>query len=360
MLGHRTGVGEVTGGLLEALARRSDVSVTTYALTWRGRGALAAAVPANVTAATRPIPASMVREFWDRGASRPRAEDWTGPVDVVHATNFVAPPAKAPVVVTVHDLTFIRFPDLCTPDTLRYPELLRRAIARGATIHTPSEFVASEVLEHLGAPADRVVAIHSGIPTVENGDPAAGARLAGDERYVLALGTIEPRKNLTTLVTAFTESARLDPLLRLVLAGPAGWDSARVQATIDSSAARERIVTLGYVGERDRADLLAGAAVFAYPSIYEGFGFPPLEAMQSDVPVVAGNAGALPEVLGDAALLVDPMNVDALAAAISLLADPDLGNDTRNRLIQRGRQRASRYNWATTAERMVELYRRLQ
>ncbi len=360
LLGQRTGVGEVTAGLLEALAQRSDVSVTAYALTWRGRSALADAVPAQVAAATRPIPASVVRKFWDRGASRPRAEDWTGRVDVVHATNFVAPPAKAPVVVTVHDLTFIRFPELCTPDTMRYPGLLRRAIARGATIHTPSMFVAAEVCEHLGTPADRVVAIHSGIPSVANGDPAAGARLAGHARYVLALGTIEPRKNLTTLVTAFTESARLDPLLRLVLAGPPGWDSASVQARIDSSTARDRIITLGYVGERDRADLLAGAVAFAYPSIYEGFGFPPLEAMQSGVPVVAGNAGALPEVLGDAALLVEPMNVDALTSAITLLSDPDPDNDARNRLIQRGRERVGRYDWAATAERMVELYRRVQ
>jgi glycosyltransferase involved in cell wall biosynthesis len=299
----------------------------------------------------------VVRGAWERGAPRPRAEDWTGPVDVVHATNFVAPPARAPVVVTVHDLTFIRFPELCTPDTLRYPALLRRSIERGAVIHTPSEFVAAEVRELLGAPADRVVAIHSGVPTVANGDPAGGRRRAGGDRYVLALGTVEPRKNLRALVTAFDLVAAADHELRLVLAGPPGWDSARVQAAIDSCRARDRIVQLGFVDTTGRADLLAGATAFAYPSLYEGFGFPPLEAMACGVPVVAGDAGALPEVLGDAARLVTPDDLDGLAAAIAELTGPD--TTARDALIDRGHHQVRRYDWDTTAARLTDLYRSL-
>jgi glycosyltransferase involved in cell wall biosynthesis len=306
----------VTAGLLTALARRDDAAVHAYALSWRGRDALAATVPHGTRVSTRPFPARVVRELWARGLGRPRAEDWTGGVDVVHATNFVAPPARAPVVVTVHDVTFLRFPELCTPDTLRYPGLLRRAIGRGAVVHTPSEFVATEVRELLDAPEDRVVAIHSGVPAVRDGDATRGRTLAGADRYVLALGTIEPRKNLTTLVRAFDRIADTDPDMRLVLAGPPGWDAARVQSAIDASRARTRIVQTGFVADRDRADLLAGASVFAYPSVYEGFGFPPLEAMQCGVPVVAGDAGALPEILGDAAVLVAPTDVDPLADAI--------------------------------------------
>jgi glycosyltransferase involved in cell wall biosynthesis len=347
----------VTAGLLAGLARRDDVELRAYALTWRGRDALAAIVPPGVAAATRPVPARIVREVWERGLSRPRAEDWTGPVDVVHATNFVAPPARAPVVVTVHDVTFLRFPELCTPETLRYPGLIRRAVERGAVVHTPSEFVAAEVRELLGAPADRVVAIHSGIPPVLDGDAAAGRRIAGSERYVLALGTIEPRKNLATLVRAFDAVAAGDRELRLVLAGPAGWDAPHVQAAIDASAARNRIAQPGFVTPEARADLLAGATVFAYPSVYEGFGFPPLEAMQCGVPVVAGDAGALPEVLGDAAWLVAPTDTDALAGAISSLADTDA--PVRARYVARGRAQVARYDWDRTASEMLELYRSL-
>jgi len=346
----------VTAGLVTGLSRRADVDVRAYALTWRGRDALAAAVPRGVSAATRPIPARIVRECWERGASRPRAEDWTGPVDVVHATNFVAPPARAPVVVTVHDVTFLRFPELCTPDTLRYPGLLRRAIGRGAVVHTPSEFVAAEVRELLHAPADRVVAVHSGVPEVRDGDAGRGHALAGGARYVLALGTIEPRKNLTMLVRAFDRIASDDADVRLVLAGPAGWDAPRVQSAVDASHGRDRIVQTGFVAERDRADLLAGATVFAYPSVYEGFGFPPLEAMQCGIPVVAGDAGALPEVLGDAARLVDPDDADAIADAVAALLEP---GDERDELRRRGTERVARYDWSVTTDRMVGLYRRL-
>ena len=316
-------------------------------------------MPAGVRTATRPIPARVVRGLWDRGVPRPRVEDWTGAVDVVHATNFVAPPARAPVVVTVHDVTFIRYPELCTPDALRYPRLLERAIARGAVVHTPSEFIANEVREFFTIDADHVVPIHSGVPDVVRGDPAAGARAAGGSRYVLALGTIEPRKNLPTLVEAFDRVAHHDDDLRLVLAGPPGWDADRVAAAISTARAGDRIVRLGFVADQLRGDLLAGATVFAYPSLYEGFGFPPLEAMRAGVPVVASTAGSLPEILGDAARLVEPTDVDALAAAIEDYASPQPDHPARADAITRGFERVSRYRWEHTAERLVALYRSL-
>jgi glycosyltransferase involved in cell wall biosynthesis len=327
-----------------------------YALTWRGRHDLARALPAGVTSATARMPARVVRELWARGASWPRAEHWTGPVDVVHALNYVAPPAKVPVIVMVHDLTFVRFPELCTPDTLRYAGLVRRALLDGAVIHTPSEFVAAEVRDEFGVEADRVVAIHSGLPPVTGGSADAGAALAGGSRYVLALGTVEPRKNLPGLVRAFSAIATEDLDVRLVVAGPDGWDQEQFAAAVAQSPSRDRIVRLGYVSSGARRDLLAGATVFAYPSRYEGFGLPPLEAMAVGVPVVAGGAGALPEVLGDAALLVDPSDDDELARSLTrLLSDQSARDD----LVTRGRARAARYTWKATAARVTELYRSL-
>lgn len=302
------------------------------------------------------MPARVVRELWARGASWPRAEHWTGPVDVVHALNYVAPPARVPVIVMVHDLTFVRFPELCTPDTLRYGGLVRRAVRDGAVIHTPSEFVAGEVRDEFGVEPDRVVAIHSGLPAVTGGTAAAGAALAGGSRYVLALGTVEPRKNLPGLVRAFSAIAAEDHEVRLVVAGPDGWDQEQFAAAVARSPSRDRIVRLGYVTSEARRDLLAGATVFAYPSRYEGFGLPPLEAMAVGVPVVAGRAGALPEVLGDAALLVDPADDGELARALTgLLSDQSARDD----LVVRGRARAARYTWNATAARVAELYRSL-
>lgn len=349
-------MGESAAGLLTALALRDDVVPVAYALTWRGRHQLAAAVPPRVGTATRPFPARVVRVLWERGASEPRVERWTGRVDVVHALNYVAPPARAPVIVMIHDLSFVRFPELCTADTLRYPALLRRALDRGAVVHTPSEFVAAEVRDHFGLDATRVVAVHSGVPAVQGGDPEAGARLAGASCYVLSLGTVEPRKNLPVLVRAFAGVATTDPELRLVIAGPDGWDRERLDAALVASPVADRIVRLGYVEDSARRDLLAGATVFAYPSVYEGFGFPPLEAMAARVPVVAGRAGALPEVLGDAATLVDPDDEGALAdAIISLLTD----DAARAAHVERGLARVARYSWTTAAGRLAELYREL-
>jgi glycosyltransferase involved in cell wall biosynthesis len=309
-----------------------------------------------VDAATAPLPARLVRELWVRGAGWPSIDAWTRGADVVHALNFVAPPARVPVVVMVHDLTFIRFPELCTPVTLRYGDLVRRAVRRGAIVHTPSEFVAAEVRAELAVPADRVVAIHSGVARVAGGDAAAGARRAGGKRYVLALGTIEPRKNLPALVRAFAAVAATDPEVRLVVAGPEGWGAEQFRTAVDRVAARDRIVRLGWVGPNDRRDLLAGASVFAYPSRYEGFGFPPLEAMAAGVPVVAGDAGALPEILGDAAALVDPDDDDAIAAGITRLLDD---RAARDQLIARGQERVARYSWTATADAVTALYRSL-
>ena len=343
-------------GLLSALAARDDIEASAYALSWRGRHDLATALPAGIHARSRPFPARLVRDLWERGASEPRIERWSGRVDVVHALNYVAPPSRAPVLVLIHDLSFVRFPELCTPDTLRYPTLIEHALERGATVHTHSEYIAAEVRAEFKLPLERVVPINPGIPTVGTGIAAAGARLARGPRYVLALGTIEPRKNLTRLVDAFGAVAAKDPDVRLVVAGPDGWDRGQLVAAVAESTARERIVRLGYVTDEQRLNLLAGASVFAYPSVYEGFGFPPLEAMTAGVPVVAGRAGSLPEVLGDAATLVDPSDTDALAIALLDLLQDD---GARNEHIARGRAQAARYSWERMAAEVVDLYRAL-
>jgi glycosyltransferase involved in cell wall biosynthesis len=355
LLGNRTGVGEVAAAVLAGLRDRTDVDPVAYAISWRARDQLATRAP-GVSTATRPVPAALVHRLWAAGAPEPRLERWTGPVDVVHGLNYVVPPTRAAAVVLVHDLSFIRFPELCTPATLRFAPLLRRALDRGATVHTPSKHVAEEVRAELGVPADRVVPIHSGIPEVGAGDAARGARLAGGSRYVLAIGTIEPRKNLPALVRAFGAAAAADPDVRLVVAGPDGGDVDAFAAAVSASPARDRVIRLPYVEENTRADLLAGATVFAYPSLYEGFGFPPLEAMRAGVPVVAAHAGSLPEVLGDAADMVDPRDDDALAAAlVRVLTD----SARREELVARGRARAAGYSWRATIEHVVDLYRRL-
>jgi glycosyltransferase involved in cell wall biosynthesis len=353
LLGAHTGVAAFTTGALAALAPRTEVELRAYAVTWRGRARVAGVVPAGVAVAGRPMAARPLRGMWRR-FDVPPIEWWTGAIDVVHGTNFVVPPAaRAAEVVTVHDLTPVRYPQMSTRDTLQYPGLLRRALQRGAVVHTPSRFVAEEVVDLLGAAPDRVHAVHHGVPPIETGDPAGGRRRAGGDRYVLALGTVEPRKDLRSLVRAFETLADDDDDLRLVIAGPDGWGVQDLEAAITGARHRDRIVRLGWVTASERAGLLAGAAVFAYPSVYEGFGFPPLEAMAVGVPVVASTAGALPEVLGDAADLVAPGDTDALAGALRRV----LGDDARRAaLVRRGRDQVARYSWEECGDGLLAVY----
>lgn len=289
----------------------------------------------------------------------PPIEWFLGRCDVVHGTNFVVPPARrAASVVTVHDLTTVRFPEMCDASTLRFPALVRRAVARGAWVHTPSNYVAAEVIAEFGVDPARVRAVHHGTPGPQAGttgvrtEPAASPGLPqGTDRYVLAIGTAEPRKDLPSLVTAFDSIATRTPDVALVLAGPQGWGSAALEDTIRMSPFRSRIVVAGFVDDLDH--LLRGASVLAYPSLYEGFGLPTLEAMAAGVPVVTTTAGALPEVVGDAAVLVEPGDSDALASALeSVLSD----EQERLFLIERGRKRASMFTWEASAKGLTDLY----
>lgn len=373
-IGTPTGVGQFAHELLARAGASAHLDVTAFAVSWRGRDVLGERCPPGVSVTRRPMAARPLREAWKR-ANQPPIELWTGPIDVVHGPNFVVPPARlAAEVVTVHDLTPVRHPELCTSDTLAYPALIARAIDRGAWVHTPSRYVAAEVIEHFGAPPERVVPIHNGVtasPVDAAGasdavDKAAeeGRRLVGHDEYILALGTIEPRKDLPALVEAFDLLADDHPRLALAVVGPDGWGVDAFESALRASVHRARVVRMGWVDADERAALLSGATALAYPSRYEGFGLPPLEAMAAGVPVVATDAGALPEVLGDAAELVSAetivrdrrRGIRELADAIGAVLDEPATR--RAARIEAGRKRASIYSWDRTFDEMLGLYRR--
>jgi glycosyltransferase involved in cell wall biosynthesis len=357
-----TGVATVLRHHLDGLGQRAGAEVVGFAASWRGRDRLAAAVaPGTVDRVVRrPMAARPLREAWRR-TDHPRIERWTGQVDLVWGPNFVVPPAKAARLATVHDLTCVRYPELCTADVLQYPALLRRAIAGGAHIHAVSQYVADEVVDALGAKPERVHVVPNGVdPAVATGDAARGRALAGGDRYVLAIGTVEPRKDHPLLVRAFDAlvAAAPDDDLRLVIAGADGWGAEALGAALGRSVAVRlgRVERLGFVSDRDRADLLAGATCLAYPSVYEGFGLPPLEAMSAGVPVVVTAGGALPEVVGDAARVVPVGDVEALTEA---LADVTTEGELRADLVARGRARSAASSWDASRAAFAELVARL-
>lgn len=354
-LDRRTGVGVFLNEVARRLVRRPDLEVGAFAMTLLGYGAFEKRVPLGVHAFTRPIPAPQLRRRWAE-ADDPVIEWWTGSADVFHGPNFLVPPTRDAVeIVTVHDLTPFHFPEMCTEEVLHYPRYIERAAARGAWIHTVSHHVAAEVREHFAVDPERVVVVPNGVVSVPAADPGRGRALAGGHPYVLAVGTIEPRKDHPSLIRAFDLVAETQPELRLVIAGGDGWGIEAFDAALASARHGDRVVRLGWVSDADRMALLHGAELLAYASVYEGFGLPPLEAMSAGIPVVATAAGAVPEVVGDAAEVVAVGDVEGLATGIeSVLTD----RARRDDLVARGHANVGRYSWDATADGLVELYRR--
>jgi glycosyltransferase involved in cell wall biosynthesis len=346
---------------MAALVSAGEVEVSAFAVSWRRRHVLDGRVPHGARVVGRAMPARPLQLAW-RHSETPPVEWFIGATDVVHGTNFVVPPARSAArIVTVHDLTVVRYPEMCEPETLRFPALVRRAVSHGAWVHTPSKYVAEEVVEAFGIDPGRVRAVHHGTPRVSprpSAEPVPeglpGGLPEGTRRYVLAIGTAEPRKDLPGLVRAFDSIAGNPELgdVALVIVGQAGWGSDALESAVAGSRFRSRIALAGYVA--DLGGVLAGATVLAYPSLYEGFGLPTLEAMAAGVPVVTTTAGALPEVVGEAALLVSPGATEELAEALESVLTDEV---QRRGLAERGLQRASLFRWEACARGLTDLYR---
>lgn len=349
-----TGVRRFVSEVLRVAGQRPHLAMSAFAITFRGRARLADLVPPGVavTHGSLPMAAAPLRAAWRR-ADAPRIDRWIGAVDVVHGANFVVPPTAAAAVVTIHDLTYLHFPEMCQRDVLQYADLVPRALRRGAMVHTVSEFVRQEVIERYRVDPPRVVAVPNGVTAPPAGDRSAGRIIAGGERYITAIGTVEPRKDLPGLVAAFDLLAADDGALRLVIVGADGWGADALTAAIARSPHRDRIVRTGWLGDTARADVLAGALALALPSRYEGFGLTAVEAMASGTPVVATAVGAIPEVVGDAAVLVPGGDVEALAAGLASVA---ASGGTRAELVERGLGRAATFTWDRTVDGLSALW----
>lgn len=355
----RTGVPQTVHELLTALP--ADVEVVPYVPSVRALLARTRRQPTGLPPTTRllPIPARLLLWSWGR-SDRPTADRWLGDADVVHGTNFVVPPMRSrPTTVTVHDCWCARHPEHCQPERVAFTAVIQRAVDRGAWLHVSTQFSATEVKDIYGA--ERVEVVPFGVPPVDTGTAAPAVPAAvGEGPFVLALGAADARKALDSLVRAFGALAADGGWgdLGLVLAGPGGPADEALEAAVDAlpRPIAARVIRLGWVSDAERRALLARAAVLAYPSRYEGFGFPVLEAMAAGTPVVTTAAGAIPEVVGDAAEVVPVGDDTALAAGLSKVVD-DGGR--RAELVAAGRRRAAGYTWAATATGMVELWRRL-
>ncbi|HWT02309.1 MAG TPA: glycosyltransferase family 1 protein [Pyrinomonadaceae bacterium] len=288
------------------------------------------------------------------------------PVDLLHVQYTAPPLAPCPVVATIHDLSFEHLPETFKRRSRAQLRLTVRRTARtAAQVLVPSEHTRRDICETYGLAPGRVSVTPLAAPAhfAPVRDEAEVRRVrelygTGDD-YVLTVGSIQPRKNLARLIGAYAGLRRARPqakLPKLVLVGKRAWLYGETLRSIEESGIGDLTVLTGYVSEKDLPALYTGALCFVYPSYFEGFGLPPLEAMQCGAPVVTGNLTSLPEVIGEAGLLVDPFDEGALAASIARLIDhPDL----RARLSAAGLERARQFTWRETARLTLKAYQRV-
>lgn len=343
LYGHRTGVGVAAAGMIDALEQLDDVELDPYLVSGRSTPR-----PGH---RRLPLPGIVASHLWSRSAW-PSADRWIGDADLVHGTNYVAPPTALPTLVSVYDCWFLRHPELASPLVRRAGANLRRAVDRGAWVHATSDATAGEVRSLLGI--DRVATVALGPPAEPPRATATPDELLDlvGRRFVVAVGTEEKRKGLTMLIEAFDRLARDHDDVHLVLAGAEADDTPSVVARIDAARHRSRIRRLGPVDEFTKGWLLRHGSALAYPSLDEGFGFPILEAQLVGLPVVATAVGSVPEVAGDGAVLVDGRDPTDFAAAL----DESLGGLDRTLLIEAGFRNTDRFAWDATARSLVELY----
>lgn len=361
------GIGTYVKEMLEALpASDASLELVRFRSRWRGRfpsGGSPLTTDGRYPGVEVPRSIRTLYPSWDV-LGRPSLPASLDDAAIVHATNHAAvPPVHGDqrLVVTVHDLAFERFPELF-PRNWRwlYRAGLRAAVKRADAILVPSQSTADDLMESTSIPASRVHVTPlapslAALREDQREDPKdVFERLRVTQPYVLSVGTLEPRKNLVRLVRAYRQVAPDVPHM-LVLTGARGWHAEALDAELARPGAGT-IVRTNDVSDEELDALFRGADVFAYPSLYEGFGLPVLEAMARGVPTLASNVSSLPQVAGDAALLVDPTDVSEIAEGLArLLTETGLADDLRHR----GLQRAATFTWAATARATLDVYRHL-
>lgn len=308
-----------------------------------------------------PTSRPMVRIFWEQ-AVQPFALRKEG-VGLIHALAFVTPLlSPCPSVVTVYDLSFLLYPDRFKRAKRFYLSLFTRLSARKARrIIAISESTKRDVVRLLGVPPDKVEVVYCGLddafrPLAEDQVAAFRSERGLSERFILFVGTIEPRKNVTRLIEAFANLLTCQLAdLKLVIGGAKGWFYEDVFARAEELGLEGQVMFPGYIPASELPLWYNAAELFVYPSLYEGFGLPPLEAMACGTPVVTANTSSLPEVVGEAGLTVAPLDVEGLAEAMRrVLNDATLRREMR----ERGLQRAQSFSWTKTARETVQVYRR--
>ncbi len=345
-------------GLLDALARL-DGANDYYLFVRPGNRRLFQRPEPNFHTVVVRLPSLPSRRLWQLGHLY--LARWAHRLDVIDLPESPMPGFFSKrAVAMVHDITPVLFPSLLPPKgRLFYRRALTLGIKRLGRITVPSQCTKNDLVTHLSADPGKVTVVSRGVDprfqTARHLEPIAAVKRKYrlPDRFILYVGTLEPRKNLARLIGAYRRLREEGACHALVIAGARGWLCDDVFEAAGRDGLREHIIFTGHVGEDDLLALYQSADVFAYPSLYEGFGLPVLEAMACGVPVVCSDRGSLPEAAGDAALLVDPTDESAIAAALArALRDDDL----RRELVARGLRRAREFTWDRVARSFLSVY----
>jgi glycosyltransferase involved in cell wall biosynthesis len=359
----RAGVGRYTRNLVSALAETDREN--EYRLFTAGDRMPAGEWPANFSVRTTRAPARLLTAGWHKLHLPVPVEQFAGSSDIFHSPDFTLPPLRsARGVVTIHDLSFLKLPEHADPGlreylTARTPDAARRA----ARILADSENTRQDIIELLDVAPEKVSVVYAGVEPRFRPvrDPvqlqAVRDRYQLPELFVLFVGTIEPRKNLRRLIAAYAEMRHQTGLPHsLILSGGKGWLSDDIYEEVKREGLEEDVKFPGFVDDADLPALYTLADLFVFPSLYEGFGLPPLEAMACGTPVIASRNSSLPEALGAAPLYIEAEDTDGLADAMArVLGDATL----RVRLADLGRAQATRFTWGGAAEQLLDAYRQV-
>lgn len=359
----RAGIGRYTRGLIRALADRKPAG-DFLLLVAGGLDGVEADWPPNFRVRGLPLGDYALTLLWQRLRLPLPVEAFTGRRQVFHSPDFVLPPQlTGRSLLTVHDLSFLRTPQYANARQRAYLEkVVPRSVQRADLILADSAATQRDLEELLGVPGNKTQVLYPGIgPEYRPAAEAQRARVRAEYKiegpFLLTVGTLEPRKNHPGLMRAFALALERGKLPhKLLIAGGHGWDEEPIFTTAERLGLGDRLRFLGFVPEADLPGLYGLAELFLYPSFYEGFGLPPLEAMACGVPVVTSDRASLPEVVGEAGCLVDPEDEERLAELILELVDSP---QKRREMARRGLEQAGRFRWQASAQQLVEVYARL-
>ena len=369
LLSPLTGIGQYSRHLALGLVQRSDIDAEFfYGAAWskKVREAPLPGPAALVPFVRNWLPYSYELRRWVQSRQFARRANQKGlnRFDLYHEPNILPLPFDGPTVITVHDISWVRYPQSHPVERVRaMNKYFQTGLDRAALILTDSEFIKQELMEVFGVQPQRITPVLLGVEaqfrpqSAEQTAPTLQAHGLVHQQYILAVGTLEPRKNLTLVLNAFMQlTGALRARFPLVVVGMKGWHTAELEQQMAPLTAAGHIRLLGYLPRAQLADLIAGAMTLVYPSIYEGFGLPPLEAMACGVPVVTSNVSSIPEVVGDGGLMVSPQDIDGMRTALeTLLTAPDIRADLARRALARSIQ----FTWGRCVNQTIAAYVRV-